>query len=200
MIQAAADGERFAFLTDFPTESEPRGTGPGTQVLSTRTSGGWGSRDLALPHAGPSGQSIAEGNEYRFFSEDLSLAVVQPFGAFDPALSGEASEQTAFQHTNYAGGEVCGDGCYRPLVTGEAGFANVPAGTRFGLGNENGRVQPCPPVLVCGPEFVGASGDAQHVVLESEEATLSPPGGDLYEWDGATGQSRAGERAAQDQQ
>ncbi len=181
VIQAALDGERFSFLTDFPTESEPRGTGPGTQVLSTRSPGGWGSRDLALPHAEPTGQSIAEGNEYRFFSEDLSLAVVQPFGAFDPALSGEASEQTAFLHTNYAGGVVCGDGCYRPLVTGAAGFANVPAGTRFGLGEENGLVKPCPPVFVCGPEFVGASGDAQHVVLEAE-AELAPPGGNLYEW------------------
>jgi hypothetical protein len=187
VIQAAADGERFAFLTDVPTESEPRGTGTGTQVLSTRGAGGWGSRDLALPHLGASSQSLAEGNEYRFFSEDLSLAVVQPFGAFDPALSGEASEQTAFLHTNYAGGEVCADGCYRPLVTGAAGFANVPAGTRFGLGSSSGHVQPCPPQLICGPEFVGASANAQHVLLESQVPLTLPSGGDLYEWDGATG-------------
>jgi hypothetical protein len=195
VIQAAADGERFGYTTSSPTEGQPRGTGPDTQVLSTRTVAGWQSRDLTLPHLGATSQSVNNGGEYRFFSEDLSYAVVQPFGAFDPALSAEASEATAFLHTNYAGGEVCADGCYRPLVTGEEGFANVPPGTRFGQisfeGDDKGG-HPCPPALMCGPKFVGASGDAQHVVLASgvaltETAIPKEQTGSLYEWDAATG-------------
>jgi hypothetical protein len=150
-------------------------------VLSARTSTGWRSWDLTVPHESATGGSGGKGNEYRFFSEDLSVAILQPFGAFDAGLTPEASEQTALLHFNFLNGnpgERCeehepGALCYQPLVTGKAGHENVPPGTEFG--NE-GR---CPPTLICGPEFVEATPDGKHVLL-----TLEPKPGQagLYEW------------------
>src|SRR4029077_20747245 len=152
-----------------PTEGQPQGYANLQQVLSTRGSVGWSSQDIAVPHAAATGASVGPGSEYRFFSEDLSLAIVQPFGAFIPvssphALSLEASEQTAFLRTDYLQGNFatpCVSSCYRPLVTGAPGFANVPPGTVFGesLAQPGIPAGPCPPALICGPQFVGASPD-----------------------------------------
>ncbi len=194
VIQAATDGGAFAYVTDGPTEPQPQGSTNGTQVFSTRTPTGWQTRDLTLPHLAATDASVGPGNEYRFFSEDLSSAIVQPFGQFDPAISPEASEASAFSHSDYLNGnplQACVGGCYRPLVTGKEGFANVPPGTRFGLGFVNGALQPCPPVLICGPRFLGASSDARHVVLSSDVAlTETAPADTLYEWDSAAGTLR----------
>ncbi len=186
MIQASAAGSAMTYATSAPTEAKPPGYADTVQVLSTRGQAGWGSRNIATPHSTATGQSIGNGQEYRLFSSDLSLAVVQPFGAFtpcvssagvkQPCLSEEASEQTAFFHTNYVRGDVsepCTSSCYRPLVTS----ANVPAGVAFG---EEGQ---CPPTTICGPRFVGATSDLSHVVISSQVplASTSVKGG-LYEW------------------
>jgi hypothetical protein len=76
--------------------------------------------------------------------------------------------------------------CYRALVTGREGFANVPDGTVFGLQN---RTDPfgggCPfPTTTCGPFFLGASPDGAHAVIESLVALTETPisGPALYEW------------------
>jgi hypothetical protein len=120
--------------------------------------------------------------EYRFFSEDLSSAIVQPFGLFiacnssegatQPCLSLEASEQTAFLHNNTTG-------AYTPLVTGKPPFANVPENTAFG---DQGPYEGCEigEPLICGPKFVAATPDDSHVILES--GALTKEGGGLYEW------------------
>jgi DNA-binding beta-propeller fold protein YncE len=178
MVTAAADGSAMTFATRSPTEPELRGYSNAVQVLSVRGPGGWRSLDLPVAHKVPTGLSIGQGQEYRFFSEDLSLAVVQPFGAFEPALSGEATEQTAFLHSNYGSGgsgEFCTSLCYRPFVTA----GNATSGEPFG---EEG----CPPHLICGPVFVGATPDLGHVVLSSHVAlTVGGGGGEgLYEWSG----------------
>jgi hypothetical protein len=188
VIQAAAGGGAITYATDAPTESEPAGYDNFQQVLSTRGAAGWSSRNIALPHLDGTGVSIGEGNESRFFSEDLSQNVVQPFGPFiscrstsgaeQPCLSVQASEQTAFLHTNYAGGsgEPCSSACYAPLVTGEEGYADVPPGTEFGGDS-------CPPDLFCGPRFVDATPDLRHILLQSgARLTESAPSGGLYEW------------------
>jgi DNA-binding beta-propeller fold protein YncE len=173
-LQSAADGGAISYATDIPTESEPQGNFTG-QVFSTRGAGGWSSRDIELPHTVASGVP-SSGVEARFFSEDLSAAVLQPFGSFDPAVSPEASEQTPYLRSNYAGGgEPCVDSsghCYSPLLDAK----NVTSGEPFG---EEGK---CPPQIQCGPEFVGAARDLRHVVLRSSVA-LTPGGGEgLYEW------------------
>jgi hypothetical protein len=194
IAQAAAGGGAVSYLANAPTEPEPSGDSNSVQVLSTRGAGGWSSRDIAPAHAGATGVSVGLGQEYRFFSEDLSLGVLQPFGAFaacrsaegavQACISPEASEQTAFLRTNYTSpGEVCVSSCYRPLVTGAAGYENVPSGTKFG-GGQLGDV--CPPELICGPRFVGATPDASHVLLESKVALTAGGAAGLYEWSGGS--------------
>jgi hypothetical protein len=185
VMQASAQGNAITYITTSPTEAEPKGYDNLQQVLAARGPEGWGSQDIGLPHEKATGPSVGNGEEYRFFSEDLSLAAIQPFGTFDRSLSAEASEQTSYLRTNYLNGDA-GDpcvSCYRPFVTGTAGHANVPAGTVFGnevegkcLGQGNG--------LLCGPEFVGGTPDLSHVVLSSEVAltSASAPNGGLYEW------------------
>ncbi|MFZ1156119.1 MAG: hypothetical protein WAN93_14575 [Solirubrobacteraceae bacterium] len=194
VIQASTTGDAVSYLADTPTEPEPLGFTNRTQVLSTRGPDGWSSVDLAPPHKAATGKSVGAGQEYRFFSEDLSLGVVQPFGSFMP-LSDDASEQTAYLHNDFSRGNVdhtCAEGCYRPLATGcpavgqscassveEA--ANVPPGTVFGGGN----VGKC--ALICGPSFVGATPDLSHVVIQSNVSlTLgaSVIYGAMYEWFG----------------
>jgi WD40 repeat protein len=187
-IEAAADGRAMTYLTAVPTEANPQGYANEGQVFSTRGASGWVSRDIQPAHEAASGPSIGFGEEYRFFSEDLSLGLVQPFGSFTRSLSDEASEQTPFMHTEFLNGNTgdpCLEACYRPLVTGAPGHANVPPETEFGNDTrcDGGTI------VVCGPIFVGADPDLHHVLLTSEAALTSTPvpGEDgrkwsLYEW------------------
>jgi DNA-binding beta-propeller fold protein YncE len=179
LIQVAASGVVAAYQATAPTGTEPQGYSNDVQVLSRRVSSGWASDDVATPNEMATGLTLEVfGREYRFFSDDLSLSVVQPFGAFDPSLSEEASEQTVYLRTDYQNGDVsqpclpASMRCYRPLVTGKPGYANVPPDTVFGAE----------------VEFVGATPDLAHVVLTSTvpltETTPVAVNGGLYEWSG----------------
>jgi hypothetical protein len=185
VIQAADSGDAISYVASRPTESDPAGYSNALQVLSTRGPGGWSSRDISLPEDTPSGASIGIGQEYRAFSEDLSQAIAQPFGGFDPSISAEASEETAFLRSDFPAGDPtdpCLESCFRPLVTGAPGVANVPEGTEFAM--QPGTKEPCRTAL-CGPHFVGASPDLKHVILRSDGVALTEfPGdeGGLYEW------------------
>lgn len=218
VIQAASSGNAVTYVASAPTEAAPAGNSNLVQVLSTRGPDGWSSRDLALPHIEATDAAVGPGNEYRFFSEDLSQAIVQPFGALDPAVSEEASEPAPLLRSDYVNGdaaEQCTTHCYTPLVTGcpsaeeEAKghacpqavrqAANVPAGTRFGeFGTSAGTVpeagNTCPPALICGPQFVGATPDARYAVLISNigltDAVIPDElhgGRSLYEWSAESG-------------
>jgi DNA-binding beta-propeller fold protein YncE len=180
VVQAAASGNAITYLANVPIEANPQGAVPGdAQILSTHTAGGWGSWNVTVPHEGTTGSPNGPGREFRFFSEDLGLGFVQPYGAFDPAISPEASEQTAFMRTNYLGGDPgkpCEPtmNCYRPLVTGAPGVANVPTGTVFGQFNVQAR----------GPEFEDATPDGSHAIVRSAVALTGTAvvGESLYEW------------------
>jgi hypothetical protein len=177
IIQASANGDAIADLTRQPTEAEPQGYSNLVSVLSTRGSSEWSSQVIAPPHIDGTNASIGEGQEYRFFSEDLSRGIVQPFGSFTP-LSPEASESTAYLRTDYLNGEVsdrCERSCFQPLVTA----ADTPPGTQFGEATE-GKCE----VLYCGPEFLGGTPDLSHVLLRSSaQLTQTPvPAEGLYEW------------------
>lgn len=191
LTQAAADGDAIAYEAYDPTESEPEGYDLLTQVLARRTPTGWSSQDIETPFAKTAAPNV-EADDYRFFSTDLSLAAVQPFGVFDPLLSEEASEQTAFLRTDFLGGDVddpCTSRCYSPFVTGcpSAGEAcaksveedaDVPAGTTFAPGEEQCRVE-----SQCGPKFLDATPDLSHAVLQSPAPLLTGAGEyGLYEW------------------
>lgn len=187
--KSALSGAAFTYLVTSPPDAEPEGYTAllNTQMFATRGPSGWVSRDISLPHAAPTGESVGEGAEYRVFNEDLSLAVVQPFGPFVSSMSVEASEQTPYLRTTFVHGNVndpCTEGCFRPLVTGKPGYSNVAPGTRFG-GGELGRSTEsgCPPkLLYCGPEFIGASSDLKHVVVLSNVALTEGGGTGEYEW------------------
>jgi hypothetical protein len=186
VIQAAAGGDAISYLGNAPIESQSAGSSNKVQVLSTRGSGGWSSKNIAPPHEVTTGVSTSSGEEYRAFSSELSRAVVQPFGPFTASLSPAASEQTAYLRDLQTG-------TYTPLVTGcpkagapcapeVAAHANVPAGTVI-TGTRVGC--PSPGFPTCSPTFIGATPDLSHLVLESEVGLvegLSGPG--LYEWSG----------------
>ena len=185
VTQAAASGGALSYLSDAPIESGPAGYGEFDQVYAVRGEHGWSSRDLGIAHAGTTNLSD-EGREYKFFSEDLSAAVVHQYGSF-LALSPWASEQTPYLNNPVSG-------VFTPLVTGcpsvaveeeghpcppaVAEHADVPQGTVFG-GSE------CPPSPQCGPRFVAATPDGTHVVLSSQVGLLEGHAGSgLYEWSG----------------
>jgi hypothetical protein len=183
VVQAAADGSAITYGTLTPTEADAAGYSNRVQVLSRRAGAAWSSRDLAVAHGGATGLGASEGVEDKFFSSELDAEVVQPFGPF-VALSEEASEATAYLRDL---GESCGSHCFRPLVTGEPGVANVPEGTVFG------EAEQCLPSagdakVVCGPRFVGASEDLSHVVVSSPNVALAPGAvpGELFEWAAGT--------------
>jgi DNA-binding beta-propeller fold protein YncE len=181
--QAAASGAGITYLANAPTEAAPQGYTNTVQILSRREGAAWSSRDIALPHSSATGFAVGPGPEYRFFNPELSLSVVQPYGEFIPQLSEEASESTAFLHDL---GPSCATHCFRPLVTGNPGFANVPEGTQFG------EEELCKPKVtgaggatnvVCGPRFLGTSEDLRHIVVRSSVAlTDGGPAPGLYEW------------------
>lgn len=179
LIQAAAGGEAIVDLATRPTETEPEGYSNEVNVLSVRTGSGWSSRVLDVPHASATSTSVAESNEYRFFTPDLSQGIVQQFGeAF--ALSPEATEETPYIHLNYQpsdSGQFCaGPSCYHPLVTA----GNAPAGAKFG---EAGAFSGGECDLLCGPQFIDATPSLSNIIIESDVPLTTPAGGEgFYDW------------------
>lgn len=178
--QAAADGSAIMDLASRPTEAGPLGNAMEVAVLSTRGSSGWSSQVIAPPHEKATFISISNGGEYRFLSEDLSQAIVQPFGPFI-RLASSATESTSYLHTNFVPGHptaYCQSSCFQPLVTA----SNTPAGTVFGEALPSGA---CPREF-CGPDFLDATPDLSHVIVSSpaQLTSASAPEGGLYEWTG----------------
>jgi hypothetical protein len=186
--QAAAAGGAITYLTGSPTDTGPSGYDNFVQVLSRRGAAGWQTRDLTVPHAGQAELSVGNGQEYRFFSEDLSRTAVQPFGVFtpcenaghepQPCISLAASAQTSFiEDTQTA--------LFTPLVTAcpATGVcpkaveedADVPPGTIVSTETSG-----CPADAPCGPAFVGGSPDLTHAVVAyaglSEWSAAAPAG------------------------
>lgn len=183
VAKASAAGDAIVDLASQPTEAQPEGNTNEVSILSTRGVAGWSSQAIAPPHAHGTGPSIGSGAEYRLFSEDVSLGVVQQFGNFTP-LSAEASESTPYLHADYLNGNVsehCQSSCFQPLVTS----ANTLEGAVFGQAF-HGKCQ----IYICGPEFLAATADLGHVVLRtpvqltSTANELSAFGERLYEWGG----------------
>jgi DNA-binding beta-propeller fold protein YncE len=188
VIEAAASGDAISYLANAPVQAEaPGSAGSGIQALARRGTAGWSSSVIAPPHQRATGAGVGTAPEYRFFAEDLSAAIVQPYGLFDPALSSEATEQTPYLRALNG----CTSDCFKPLVSA----ANVPAGTRFGeelpCEEENGISSRAR--TVCGPLFLGATKDLGHAVLVSATPLTqgAPTGmiseagstvGSLYEW------------------
>jgi DNA-binding beta-propeller fold protein YncE len=181
-VQVAADGSAITYLTSTPTELEPLGNTDRMQTLSSRSSHGWLTRDIGIPHLTATGHGVGVGSEYKLFSSGLTVGAVQPFGQFNPALSEEASEATAYLHT-FTG--PCSGSCYRPLVTGKSGVADVDGAIHFGEEELCKHTSERSANVVCGPEVIEANEALTRVVLRASAELKSGAGlNQLYEWSG----------------
>lgn len=177
LIQASTDGSAIAYVGKGPlgAEAEPEGSQSisDSQFVAKRSSPGtWATQDITTTHDRPAGFHPGRRAEYLFFSDDLSRALVEPFG--ETPLSERATERTPYLR------EVAGG--YTPLVT----TSNTPEGTKFG-GQEVGGGD-----YVGGAELVGASPDLTDAVITSPLALtedFATPEGfvpSLYRWDSSS--------------
>ncbi len=198
-IQASEHGSAITYVAKAAIEAESPSNRSlsNTQVLSKRGVGGWQSKDVSTPQETVTILLAGNLSEYKFFSDDLTSAVVQPQGT--TPLSAQTSERTPYLRRNGEEGQFCltNATCYRPLVTGCPALgnpcspsveeaANVAPGTEFGGIEEfGGRFVPNSSV-----EAVGASPDDSRIILSSPQ-NLTPGyegtgGTNLFEWSGGT--------------
>jgi hypothetical protein len=171
VIEASAEGSAISYPASAPIEDEPQGNPDEVQILSKRSPDGWSSQDIAVPvKESETGVALGYGNQYQFFSPDLSRALIEPradvtFGT-PPTFPGEetsphATERTPFLRENFSCPSAT---CYTPLLT----TTDVTSGAEYGNGIAN---------------LEGATPDLSHVVLASEgEVPLTKEGSGLYEW------------------
>ncbi len=168
-IQAAADGGAITYAATAPLVSNPAGSRAleKEQGFSTREAPGvWGTADIATAHneGRPSLAQPGHDAEYKLFSSDLSVGVVEPAGDTPlPPLPAGSEKTIYFREAS---------GAYRALVS----TGNVPPGTEFGGDGEGAGAV----------EFVSASPDLSHVVVVSSVALEegAPSKEELYEWVG----------------
>lgn len=178
LVQAAANGSAISFVTkgamkgNCAHEVEGLRAPEVTQIYSIRGSGEWNSCDIDTQHNEAEGIAPGSAPEYKWFSSDLSLGLVEPYGLerFEhPKLTPAASERTPYLRHN---GSCPGEACFEPLLTA----GDVPSGTEFG-----GKAQ-----------FVAGTPDMSHVVLTSTVPLSSEPAAtganvrNLYSWSGGT--------------
>jgi hypothetical protein len=196
LILASGDGNALAYVVNGALGEVPANRSPEMeQVLATRESDGWGSQVIVTPQVAAQGLNASFAPEYQFFSSDLSLALVAPFGRghalAEPPLSPPLSqaevehqentiylrddqpiapddaEQQLYSEAQTNSGFLAPG--YLPLVTA----ANVWPGTAFG-GREGGEEK---------INFAGATPGLDRVVLKSSLSLTGPgSGAGLYEW------------------
>jgi WD40-like Beta Propeller Repeat len=158
-VQASVEGGGITYTADSPFVADPAGSRSleMTQVISTRRAAGdWETADISTAHdEGPTAPAIGQSAEYKLFSSDLSLGLVEPAGHTPLPPLPAGSERTIYLRE--------ADGAYKALITS----GNVPTGAEFG-----------------GSSFVSASPDLSHVVVNSNVALVAgaPAAGGLYEW------------------
>jgi hypothetical protein len=101
-IEASRDGSAISYVADGPfPEGAPEGNRAPepAQILSTRGSTQWSSRDLSTAHTYAAGVNQGRAQEYQAFSPNLALALLEPFSGTkgnsqwaQPALSPPVSE------------------------------------------------------------------------------------------------------------
>lgn len=195
VIQAAADGQAITYIASGSLVTDPSGSRAPefAQILSVRGGSGWVSQSLEPPNNGVYRLVIGDTTEYKFFSSNLALGLLDPKGETPlgpPVTAGETQERSPYFHADSevapesaqaaayeqstANGVAMGNGGFLALVTA----GNVVPGTIFGELEEGS-----------GIKILGASEDATHVALTTA-ATLtgswsnSGDVGNLYEWSG----------------
>jgi hypothetical protein len=168
VIQAAENGEQITYFAKGPIDHNPPANRSiaNSQLLSARGPAGWSTQDISTPHEEIAGLTVGKLSEYKAFSNDLGIGLVEPFGA--TPLSAETTERTPYRRE--------ADGVYVPLVTA----ANVQAGIKF-AGEEVH-----PDQFGGGVTLDTASPDAKHVLLSSPSGLTAglPEKADesLFEW------------------
>jgi DNA-binding beta-propeller fold protein YncE len=180
-IQASANGTAITYISLGPVGSEataPTSRNPEfQQVYSKRGTNGWETHDIAAPHNKVTAFAVGQGAEYRLFSEDLSLGVLEPRG--ETLLSPAASEPTPYlRNTNVNPCALAETTCYIPLATGKEGYANIPPGTELFRHNANQGQE----AYLSQVSFRGASPDLRHEILSSAVPLIGGLGAGLYEW------------------
>lgn len=212
-IQAAADGSALAYVVDGTITEDPEGNrSPLPQaVLSTRTAAGWASQELVTPQERTFG-TVSKYAEYRLFSPDLSLGLLQPNNTAqtplaEPPLSPPLSEAerghqeksiylrenapivpgpaqaSSYEHAKQDGELLAAE---RGEATAAPGYLPLVTAANVLPGTKFGGVQ-------TGAHLVGnqmnvqtATPDLSHVVLFSSAGLVEPlPSsgeGQLYEW------------------
>jgi hypothetical protein len=168
LIQASSGGDTVSFLSKGSIGGELEGSRSpeAVSVLAGHGPEGWSAKDISTPNSAVSPVAVGDLGEYKLFDPELSRSVISPRSS--TPLSAEASERGPYLR------EEGKPPAYRPLVTGKAGFANVPEGTEFG-GKET--------QAVSGVSIVGASRDLGKVVLQSDVPLAEGAHqGALYEW------------------
>ena len=191
LIQAAADGSGIAYFAKGPITGESQGNRSiaDTQALSTRTSNGWSTQEIATPHEGVAGLEPGFPSEYLLFSTELSLALVEPSGSTPLPPLPAGAERTPYLRNDdscaHAPGEALPPTCYDALVTA----GEVPEGMKFG-GQEANEAGSTVITRETGVEVRGASPDLEHVVVSSPQDLSVEPAftpaeetdHSVYEW------------------
>lgn len=190
-IQSSADGNAITYGAEGSGPvGEPQGNRSVavTQFLSTRGSSEWSTQDIVTPHNKGEGLTPGFTEEYRVFSSDLSLGLVEPEGKKgepleNPALAPPAQEEEKQEKTIY----VRADPPVTPGAAEQAVYEEAAA--------NSGYLAPGYTTLVTqlnhtnhepfggGLEFLDATPDLNHVVFTSETPLTTGGGeGGLYEW------------------
>jgi hypothetical protein len=161
LVQAASDGRSITYLAAAPIgENEPEGNRAPerSQILSSRTSDGWSSRDIATPNTTAQGIRGGLTREYEIFSADLSQGLLESPGEAPPYLP----EKTIYLRNDLACVATPAS-CYEPLVTAVDDTAGGHFASRVAV--------------------AGATPDLSHVVLQAGvPLTKGASGTGLYEW------------------
>jgi hypothetical protein len=120
VMQASEDGGAITYLATAPIGPNPAGNVDLTQLLSRRGSSGWSTQDIVTPNDTAPGLRIGQGKEYRFFTPDLSSALVEPPGK--TPLTADASDKALYIRDNQTG-------IYRAVTT----TSNIPSNTKVGI-------------------------------------------------------------------
>jgi hypothetical protein len=169
-IQASVDGSGISYVASAATEAGSAGnrSSENTQLLSVRGASGWTTRDIDTANETVGNFALDGSSEYRMFSPDLSLALVEPHSDTPLPPLPKGAKKTIYLRNDLSGG-------YEALVTA----GNVQPGAEFGTGlNGASHIK-----------FLDATKDLSHVVFGTSvaltaNAVEAGPSQSLYEWAG----------------
>lgn len=160
LVQAAQDGGGLAYFAEAPIDERPAGSRSFaySQLLSKREGGAgspsWSTQDITTPNEAV--EIINKLSEYKLFSSDLSVGLVEPEGA--TPLGVHADEPNP-ERTPYLRSEAG----FQPLMPAAGLAPGVKYGGTQGAGGEGKG-------FAFGTEFATATPDLSHVLLASTVA------------------------------